>query len=482
MSNRLEKLLEYAAPGMAAKRERARAQMSAFRAARAYYDGADTGRRGNSIRRSGASANTITARKLPGLRTGSHDLVRNNPHAAKGVRTIVSEMIGTGIIPRFKRNNRTVPVLEEFARQTLDRPIIDVGGQHDYYGIQALAATTMVESGEALIIRKRVDDRFLPIRFQVLEPDHLDDSRDWVYSDGRRIIQGVEFDSQGRRTQYWLHPEHPGGRFLRSVNSVPVPAEDVIHVYRVDRPGQVRGVPWLAPVMLRMADFSDYEEAQLVRQKIAACFAVFYSDQIGGDTPTELSTEKVEPGLIQRVGPGSEVTFGSPPQVLDYKDYASVSLHAIAAGLGVSYEALTGDLSGVNFSSGRMGHLQFQRNLDAWRWLTFIPQACARMTDWWLEAADLTGKRVNGVTVSHTPPRREMISPEREVPANTAAMRSGQKSLVQILQESGVDPDQHLDEIKETLEMLDRLGIVLDSDPRKVSTSGVMQTGEFPDD
>lgn len=481
--SRLERAIQYVAPVYATKRERARAQMSALKAAQSYYDGADTGRRGNSIRRLGAAPDTITARSLPRLRTGSHDLVRNNPHAAKGVRVIVAEMIGTGIIPRFKRGKRAAQNLEQYARETLDTPRIDVFGQHDYYGLQALAAGTMVESGEALIIRRRVNDRFLPVRFQVLEPDHLDESMDRLLPDGGRIIQGVEFDSQGRRVQYWILPEHPGGQFLRTRNSVPIPAEDVIHVYRVDRPGQVRGIPWLAPVMLRLADFDDYENAQLVRQKIAACFAAFYHDT-GGPERTD-TTEKIEPGMIQRLAPGSKVEFGTPPQVTDYADYSRVSLRAIAAGLGISYEALTGDLTSVNFSSGRMGHLQFQRNLDAWRWLTFIPQACVPMMRWWLEAAALTGKRTSDVTVSHTPPRREMISPEREVPANTAAMRSGQTSLVKVLQESGIDPEEHLEEIESTLELLDRLGIVLDSDPRKVSTSGVMQTqpeGGFVDD
>ena len=66
------------------------------------------------------------------------------------------------------------------------------------------------------------------------------------------VVQGVEFDALGRRRAYWLYPVHPGevAMFRRaSLTSQPVPAASVLHLFDRLRPGQVRGVPWFAPVM-----------------------------------------------------------------------------------------------------------------------------------------------------------------------------------------------------------------------------------------
>lgn len=476
--NRLDRALAYLAPGVAAKRLHARARMMAIRQLMAYYDGADLGRRGATIRRSGASADAVTARTLPALRNGSRDLVRNNPHAKRAVEAIVSNVVGSGITPRFKRGRSTARRLERLARRTLDRKVIDYLGQQDYYGLTSTAMQTVVESGEALALRHWVDDEF-PMRIQILEPDYLDTSRDTPRTpSGGRIIQGVQFDARGRREGYWIFDEHPGSGRLGSVSSHLVPARDVAHVYRIDRAGQVRGIPWAAPVMLRLADFDDYENAQLVRQKIAACYTVIYTDGIGGGPGPQGQTppEKVEPGLVLRLGaPGSDIKFGTPPPVNDYQSYSYVSLHAIAAGFGVSYEALTGDLRGVNFASGKMGRLEFQRNIERWQWLILIPQFCDVVIGWWLEAAELTGINVRDVEVRHGPPAPEMIAPEREAPAITAMLRSGQKTLTQMAAERGQDVEELLDEIQETNRMLDERGIVLDSDPRKVSAAGLTQ-------
>ncbi|MDT9136289.1 phage portal protein, partial [Escherichia coli] len=77
----------------------------------------------------------------------------------------------------------------------------------------------------------------------------------------------------------------------------------------------------------------------------------------------------VEPGTFQYLRSGEEVTFSSPPSVEGYGEYTKVSLRAIAAGLGVPYEVLTGDLSEVSFISGRLGRLEYRDTVAAWQWL-----------------------------------------------------------------------------------------------------------------
>lgn len=461
-------------------------------ATRAYYDGATVGRRGSSIRRSGASASVITAAQLPKLRSATRDLVRNNAHARRAVEAIVSNTIGDGINPQFTIDGERAEELHNLANRSLYSTECDADGVLTYPGLQALVAQTVAESGEAIIrrrFRRTTDKLAVPVQFQVLEGDYLDDSRDGPTPSGGRIIEGVEYDALGRRRAYWLFRDHPGGRQFRS-DARPVPAREIAHVYRVERPGQVRGIPWGAPVILTHADFADYEEAHLMRQKIAACFAMFYTEPFEGtgipgsarEEEDGTIVDSLEPGMIERLPPGAEITFGDPPGVDGYGDFANVSLHKMAMGWGVSYESMTGDLRGVNFSSGKMGRLEFQRNIDRWRGTTFIPQMCDPMMSWWLEAVALTGIDVSGVKVRHVAPRNEMVDPTKELKAEAEAIRAGQLTLSQSVRRSGRDPREHFEEYAADMRMLDELGVVVSTDVRRSTSSPPGGDGDGEED
>ena len=452
------------------------AKVERFPSMQAYYDGATSGRRGASIRRSNADPNVIGYTQLPRLRSGARDLVRNNAHARRAVEAIVSNTVGDGIKPQFTRDGVRAEDIEALADLSLETTECDSDGLLTFHGIQALALQATVEGGDVIIRRRwrrSSDGLAVPVQFQVLEPEYLDESKDGPTRGGGKIIQGVEFDALGRRRFYWLYRDHPGGRHFRA-ESRPVPAEDIAHVYRVERPGQVRGIPWAAAVMLAHADFGDYEDAQVMRQKIAACFAGFWREPF--DTSLPGSSEKdddgniidtLEPGMFERMPPGAEIEFADPPGVEGYGEYSNVTLHKIAMGWGISYEMLTGDLRGVNFASGKMGRLEAQLNIERWQRLMMIPMLCDRLTGWWLEAVALTGVNVEGVKVRHTPPPNAMVDPPKEMRADIEAILSGQKTWTQVLRERGKDPVEHFMEYAEDMRLIDSLGIVLTSDARQ---------------
>jgi len=256
-----------------------------------------------------------------------------------------------------------------------------------------------------------------------------------------------------------------GARF----NTVRIPAEDILHVYRQDRPGQIRGITWFAPSMLRLKDFDEYEDAQLVRQKIAACFAVFIKDIDGVDTnqTTEQKDrfQKVEPGMIHELAGGQDITTATPPVVEFYDVYTRTVLHGIASGLGITYEALTGDLSQVNFSSARMGFLQMNRNIKKWRKKVIIDQFMSPAFSWWVNAMTVLGADTTRVRPVFTPQKREMVDPQKENAAQKDAVRSGFDSLSDTIRNNGKDPEDHFEEMKSDKEKLAEMGIILDTDP-----------------
>ena len=151
----------------------------------------------------------------------------------------------------------------------------DFNNQLDLYGLESLAARTWKESG-ACLVRFHVEPSMdVPLKLQLLEPDHIDmNKNDAVGTNGNFTFMGIEFDRFGRRVAYWLFPSHPGESLTMGMHglvSQRVPADDVIHLYSIDRPGQVHGVPQLAVSIMKARDLDDYEEAELLRKKIEAC-------------------------------------------------------------------------------------------------------------------------------------------------------------------------------------------------------------------
>lgn len=477
--NPLERIIEIFSPAWATKRQVAKLTLSSVR----RYEGASNSRRTAGWVAPSTSATSEAENAGTNLRNRMRDLVRNNPWAGKAVGVIVSNTVGTGIMAAAKSTNkRGSEVAMKKWREWAESTECDALRRNNIYGLQALVLRTVVESAEALIIREtRPSNTTIPFTLRVCEPDHLDKSQDGKQSNGNSVRQGIEFDETGVAVAYWIFPEHPGERATfgyRAITSVRVPADRVLHIFRQDRPGQLRGVPWGASVIMRLRDLDDYEDAQLLRQKISACYTAFVTDIDGtaGAGGSSEITEKMEPGTIEILPPGRDIRFASPPSVSGYNEYTSSVLHSVAAGFGITYEALTGDMSQVNFSSGRMGWLEFNRNVESWRWNMLIPQMLDPIWNWFVDGAGLTGLNLSNIKAEWTPPRREMIDPKSEITAVKDSIRSGLMTLSEAQRMFGYDPTKLLAEYAEDLKALDNYGIVLDTDARKTNANGGSQT------
>jgi lambda family phage portal protein len=477
------------APGWA--RSRIRARVHGEFLAR-HYEAASPGRRNANWTRSHSDANTAAGMALPTLRALSRDLRRNNPWARRGVQVVANNTVGWGIVP--KPSGGPNPKLAEAWKEWAETTQCDADGRLTFYGIERQVMETIAESGEVLIRarwRYATDGLALPLQLHVLEPDYIDTTRDnFTGPSGGSVIQGVEFDRLGERTGYYLFPSHPGSNFATGTSKW-YPASDFLHVFRAERPGQVRGVPWLAAVIARLRDFDDYEDATISRHSIAALYAAFVTDPNGepgaiGEQSTDAATghpvETLEPGMIKYLAPGQAVEFGSPPVPAD-GGFTDRSLRAVAAGLGVTFEDLTGNYGNVNYSSGRLGWMAHWANVEDWRWNMLVPQFCAPAWGWAMKAAALAGLIGAGEAprADWTPPARPMLDPDKEGLAAMRRVRAGVATLPEVVREQGKDFDAHVAEIAASNKKLDALGIVLDSDPRMVTQSGQAQVAPAAD-
>ena len=481
MTSRLDQFIGTVAPRWQLKRARARVATELLVR---QYDAAAVGRRTQGWRRVSSDANAAIGPVAGRLRDVARDLVRNNPYAESALNTIVDHTVGGwGIVPSA---TQTTPEARARWDAWANTVACDVDGRHTFAGLQRLVQRTVVESGEAIVRRRRrrhEDGLPLPLQLQVLEPDFLDTTKDMALREGGRIVQGVEFDAIGRRVAYWLFRDHPGGTTRTGLGdpSSRVPADDVLHIFRGVRPGQVRAVTWFAPVLLRFKDTDEFEDATLMKQKIAACLAVITSDVDGTGPALGTSSEdapaidELAPGMILNVPPGRSIDVVQPPNVREYADYMKTTLRAIAAGLGVTYEDLTGDYTELPFSAARMSRLRHFARVNEWRWNLIIPQLCDPVWTWAMDAARLLGATDTIPAAEWTAPPLPMLDPDKEGLAYQRKVRSGLQSWSEAVRELGYEPEALALQLKADFERFDRLGLTLDSDPRKMTQQGQAQ-------
>lgn len=474
-SGLVERAIAQAFPGWALKRSISRMGLEHARS----YDAAKVGRRTAGWKADGGSANAELGEGLARIRNRARDTIRNNEYAKRAVGVYGSNVVGFGI---------TINPAQEAERKSwsawCNSLNCDADGTGNLAGLIKLAVTERFGAGEVIIRRrwrKASDGYAIPMQLQVLEADHLDETKTGPQSNGNYCILGKEFDALGTCVAYWLYSQHPGELASwqsRSLVSKRVPATDIIHYFKRDRPSTVRGVSELAVSLMRYRDLGDWHDAELVRKKMEACvMAIISSDK--PDKALGLASdggvEKMRPGLIARIGASEQVTFNSPQPSGAGGEFSRFELHALAVGSGITYGQLTGDMSQSNFSSNRMGLLEFRALIEQEQWLHLVPQVLQPIRKWWREAAALSGVRLGDVDEdAYTMPAKPQVDPLKDTTTAKEAIRGGGKTLSEWLRENGTTLDAYIAERKAEQAKLLAAGIVLDTD---AATSELGLTG-----
>lgn len=431
------------------------------------YDAAGhEGRRVRGWRPSGSGPRTTVNNNLATLRNRSRDQIRNNGMIAHGVTSLVTNEVGTGIVPRSR-------VQEESLRQEIDAlwsysaPEMDADGILDVYGIQSLASRTRRAAGEVFLRRRRrsaADRLHVPLQVQVLEPEFVPLGLNRKLPNGNEIVAGIEFDRRGRRVAYHMYREHPGDGHtgFSSDNLLRIPARDVCHHFMPLRPGQIRGEPDAVASLLSARDLSEYQDAELVRKKTRAPFTGFLSraavdhtedvDPLTGlprDVEDDLPNITVSPGMFLTGIPGEQLTlFDGDNTGEGYADFMRQQLLQQAMGLNLPYELLSGDWSQVNDRLVRVVLNEFHRYIESIQDHYMVHQVCGTMWNWWMDAAVLG----NALKVSGYAKRRpelllcewrpqgwQYIHPVQDVEAKLMAIAGGLTSRQAEVAKSGWD-------------------------------------------
>jgi lambda family phage portal protein len=469
---------------------------------RRAYQGARMNRLTADWVTSGTSADSEIKSSFKALRNRARQLCRDNDYAKQALRAIQNNVIGQGIRHQGQVQMQSGGRLDEGINAQIHeawqkwghKTRCDVSGLLGFHDMERLLVRSLAESGEVFVrmIRQPFGDSRVPFALQVLEADYLIDDDVPQAADGNTVRMGIEVDGYLRPQAYHFYANHPGDTYAGNVRSngrrLRVPAAEVIHLFLPERPGQTRGVTWFASALMRLHMLQGYEEAEVVRARASSALMGFIQSPEGELVGDEIyegdRVSEFTPGVFKYLAPGESVTvpdLNSPDGQLE--PFTRSMLRAVAAGVGVSFESISKNFSESNYSSSRLSLLEERdtyKVLQRYMIENFHQQVFAV----WMDMAVLSGAlslpayetNPDRYRASRWVPRSwEWVDPQKEVNAYKIAVRSGFKTLGQVIAEQGGDLDDYLTARQSELAKLDDKNIVVDTDPSEVSGAGLIQ-------
>ena len=469
---------------------------------RRAYQGARVNRLTADWVTSGTSADSEIKSSFKALRNRARQLVRDNDYARQAVRAIQNNVIGQGVKLQPQAMVQREQGLDDVINQQImlawhqwsHKSRCDVSGLLGFHDIERLLVRSMAESGEVFIrlIRQPFGGSRVPFALQVLEADYLIDDDVPQAATGNTVRLGIEVDSYLRPQAYHFYANHPGDTYAGNPRTngrrIRVPADEVIHLFLSERPGQTRGVTWFASALMRLHMLHGYEEAEVVRARAASALMGFITSPEGELVGDEIydgdRVSEFTPGVFKYLQPGESVTvpdLNAPDGQLE--PFTRSMLRAAAAGIGVSFESISKNFSESNYSSSRLSLLE-ERDTYKVMQRYMIENFHQEVFAAWMDMAVLSGElNLPGYetnperyrTAKWVPRSWEWVDPQKEVNAYKIAVRSGFKTLGQVIAEQGGDLDDYLTARQSELAKLDDKNIVVDTDPSEVSGAGLIQ-------
>jgi lambda family phage portal protein len=445
----------------------------------------------------------------------SRYLAANNAYASQAKEEFVSALVGCGIKPssQMEAGDARDAVMQAWADWTDEA---DADGLTDFYGLQALVAAEMFEAGECFIrIRPRLpeDGLTVPMQLQLIPAEMLPLDLNYTTPIGR-VECGIEFGPIGNRLAYHFLTRHPGQDVWvtptdPSYYSV-VPADQILHLFKPIRAGQIRGIPHTLSGIVTAAILDAYDDAELERKRTAALFTAFVqtpnpaddsADPLNAGTglvnpPTSglapTGDTPMQPGATIYTAPGEEVKFAEPADVGgNYEAFQIRNLLRMCAGYGVPYHLVTGDLRQVNYSSIRAGLVAFRRRVEQMQHGVMAFQFCRPIWQRWFEDAVIAGAiPVSPRDYASDPksftrvlwrtPKWEWVDPQKDVAATIDAINAGLTSRDKAIEEMGEEPSDIDQSIADGQERADKLGIKIAITTRGTTAVPVAQPEDAP--
>jgi lambda family phage portal protein len=455
--------------------------------------------------------NTILRNDLQKLRARSRDLARNDDTAKRFLSLLKQNVLGhAGIMLQAKNkliggekadvvwNDEIEREWGLFSRKRRYRGVFESPSACGTMSLRAIAWLSLLSravDGECFIqiLRGYPHNRHrFAVRF--LNPDLLDAGFSIDAENGNRIDMGIEFDEFDRPVAYHFNEQHPYKKPARKNQARRrIPADQIIHIFRHEYVGQVRGIPDFAAIMHKGKMLNGVHEAVVVGWRVAASKMGFFTstdpeyaydpmDDEDGDAGQPMPDDEMEatPGSFETLPAGFDFkTFDPEYPTSTYEAGHRVFMQQLSNGLNVSSPTLSNDYSRVNYSSLRQALLE---DREGWRCVQaeMIDDFYNPLFDDWYDwTANITrlinvseDNRHKEPKVVYQPRGWPWVDPLKEVKAQISAVESNLRTRQSIIAEtSGADFMDTVDGLEDEKNELERRGLKVYSGNSRAETN-----------
>jgi lambda family phage portal protein len=459
-------------------------------------------------------ADSASLKDLPDIRERSRDLLRNTPIASGAIGTNQVHVIGSGLKLQSRINADALGISEDEAdkwqnktetefRSWAESLDCDINRSKNFYDYQNLVFRAVLESGDVFVLPlfKEIDTLNYGLRLQAVEADRVENPNS--KQDKVTLSGGVEKKSDGTPSKYWIRTRHPGSDkppFERKWDSIraftPSGRRKVLHVYEQLRPGQTRGIPYLAPVIEMLHQLGQYTDAELQSAVISSYFTVFVKTPEGGTNfstflPSDEGGESTDEdytmgsGAIVGLAEGESIETANPGRPNSgFDPFVQAILRQVGSALGLPFELLIQHFT-KSYSAARTAML------NAWKvFMTrrsfMISHFCDIVYELWMEEAVLR-ERIIAPGFLNDPllrkawlgnmwigPAAGQIDPTKETAAAQARVDGNFSTIAIESAGMGHDFDQNIRQIKKEA--------IKVAEINKIKNPVVLKTNEEVDD
>lgn len=305
-----------------------------------------------------AEQGTLTAR--------CRDAHRNQPLARAAIERLKHGVVGTGLRLQAKPDWEFLKISDTdgaVLEQEIEREFehwsrhCDFEKSLTFQQIQSLALVSMLVSGDVFINSPFQESRecVFGLRLQVIEADLVSNPN--FVADTRYLRRGIELAPSGAPVAYHIQNQHPGDiypiefhwdRF--EIFGKETGRRRLFHIFDKERPGQTRGIPFLAPILEPLQQLDKYSDAELTAAVVASLLTVFVKSEGGlGLPPSTKSTTAPEnddeialsPGAVVNLMPGESIESLDPKRPnTSFEPFVLAIFKQIGAALSLPAEFL----------------------------------------------------------------------------------------------------------------------------------------------
>lgn len=344
------------------------------------YTGADRTRRANqSGRVPERDADSAIIPDLSTLREESQHMLRNNAIAGGAIKTNITKVVGTGLKVKAQLDRDLLKMSPEQAdawERAAEREFklatetreIDAERELPFSLMQGLVFLKTLEDGDVLVNMPRFKRAGSPysLKLQLIESARLCNPENKAAT--ARLTAGVEKDQYGAPVAYHVLNQHPGSALRHRLGDTklswtrleafnPTGAPLALLIKDKARPGQTRGVPYLAPVVELIKQLGRYTDAEVMAAVVSGMLTVFVTNDSGnpqlgpaptidnptGDASLQVDTTGMELGYGSVIGllPGEKVETVNPGRPNPAFDpFVTSILRQIGLALEIPFELL----------------------------------------------------------------------------------------------------------------------------------------------